>query len=205
MEQYVIIGLFIGIVFGMPFGAIGALCIQRTITHGVYAGLLTGSASSIADAVYACMGAFGLSLLSRFLLQHQVIIHLLGAGLLMIIAMKMIYKTQEEIEVIPQSKTQYLTMFVTSFAIAITNPAAILSFLFAFSVFGINQTLSLIQGLQLVFGIFAGTLLWWGFLVCIVCLMKRKFNAVWLNRMNKIFGIILMIFGLGIMVNTIWQ
>lgn len=204
MEPYVIIGFFIGVVFGMPFGAIGALCIQRTIGQGVYAGLLTGSASSIADVVYACIGAFGLSFLSQFLFQHQILINLLGAAMLIVIAMNMILKKQELIQDLPQRKTQYLTMFATSFAIAITNPAAILSFLFAFSVFGINGTLTLSQGLQLILGILVGTLLWWVLLVWIANIMKHKFHTVWLNRINKLFGIILIVFGIGVVINTIW-
>lgn len=42
-------GLLIGIVFGVPAGAIGALTIQRTLEGGFLYGFLTGMGSSAAD------------------------------------------------------------------------------------------------------------------------------------------------------------
>lgn len=65
MVSYLIKGILIGLLFGMPVGAVGAMTVQRTIAHGTKAGLLTGSGSSAADCLYACVGAFGLTLISR--------------------------------------------------------------------------------------------------------------------------------------------
>ena len=39
-------GLLIGLVFGVPAGAIGALTIQRTLEKGFFAGLVTGAGLS---------------------------------------------------------------------------------------------------------------------------------------------------------------
>ena len=56
-------GMLIGLLFGLPVGAVGALTVQRAWGFGVKAGLLTGLGSSVADCFYACMGAFGLTLI----------------------------------------------------------------------------------------------------------------------------------------------
>ena len=62
--EYFVNGVLIGLVFGMPIGAVGAMSIQRTINHGVVAGFISGAASSLADVLYACVGAFGLTVFS---------------------------------------------------------------------------------------------------------------------------------------------
>ena len=69
--EYLLRGVLIGILFGIPVGAIGALTMQRTWNLGVKAGLLTGLGSSLADCFYACVGVFGLSIVSDFLIRWQ--------------------------------------------------------------------------------------------------------------------------------------
>ena len=60
--EYLLRGILIGLLFGLPVGAIGALTVQRTWSLGAKAGLLTGLGSSVADCSYACVGTFGLTL-----------------------------------------------------------------------------------------------------------------------------------------------
>lgn len=57
--EYLLKGILIGLLFGLPVGAVGALTVQRTWRLGVKAGLLTGLGSSVADCFYACVGALG--------------------------------------------------------------------------------------------------------------------------------------------------
>lgn len=49
-------GILIGLIFGLPVGAVGAMTVQRTWEHGIKAGLLTGMGSSAADCIYAGIG-----------------------------------------------------------------------------------------------------------------------------------------------------
>lgn len=77
---YLFRGILIGLLFGVPAGAVGAMTAQRAYSSGLRAGLLTGLGSSVADCIYACIGAFGLSLISDFLLAHQTVINLLGGA-----------------------------------------------------------------------------------------------------------------------------
>lgn len=202
-EQYLITGCLIGMLFGMPIGAIGALSMQRTMSHGIYAGLVTGIASSIADIVYACIGAFGITFLSDFLFTYQLPIHIAGALFLVILAIKMIRNKDIGVEKKEPDKKGYLSMFLSSFAVALTNPAAIISFLFAFSVFGIDGTLRMTDGILLIIGVFAGTFLWWISLVFFIHVMKQKFKNRWYARVNVIFGVILIMFGIGILIRMI--
>lgn len=201
--QYLLNGIMIGLIFGMPIGAVGAMSIQRTIRYGPLTGFMSGLASSCADSLYACVGAFGLTMISNILLEYQKPINLIGSLLLIMIVIKMM-RNQESLKITNEwNRKKLVHMFLSSFGVALTNPAAIISFLFAFSVFGINGTLDLIDGLQLVIGVFIGTLCWWGLLVIFVTFMKQKLNTIWLHRLNILFGFILMIFSFVVVLKTL--
>lgn len=193
--EYLLRGIIIGLLFGLPVGAIGALTVQRTWGAGVKAGLLTGLGSSVADCLYACVGAFGLTLISDFLLRWQTVIAALGGALVLAMGLKSLLRPQKEA---PAENTALggVRLFLTSFAIGITNPAAILTFLFAFSYFGISEIRGLADGISLVAGVFAGTYFWWGTLSLLTRFIKKRADRFRLQAMNRVFGGILSAFGI---------
>lgn len=187
-------GALIGLLFGLPVGAVGALTVQRTWNFGVKAGLLIGLGSSVTDCLYACVGAFGLTLVSDFLLSWQSAITAAGGALIFAMGLKSLIRPQGELQ--PDKEVLGgVRLFCTSFAIGITNPAAILTFLFAFSYFGISQVRGWSDGILLVAGVFVGTYFWWGILSALTQLVKRKAARFQLRSMNRIFGGILCMFG----------
>lgn len=132
MESYLIKGILIGLIFGIPIGAVGTMTVQRTFHYGFQAGFLTGLGSSATDYLYACVGVFGLTFISDFLLRYQTMIHTLGGTFVLIMGIRLI-SGGEKIST-PQITTVYgIKIFLSSFVIGITNPAAVLTFLFAFS------------------------------------------------------------------------
>lgn len=121
--EYLLRGILIGLLFGLPVGAIGALTVQRTWSAGVRAGLLTGLGSSAADSFYACVGAFGLTLISDFLLRFQGVITALGGILILGMGLKSLLHPQDELPP-EENALGGAKLFFTTFAIGITNPAA---------------------------------------------------------------------------------
>lgn len=185
-------GIMIGLMFGVPIGAVGAMTVQRTLDRGFGAGLLTGLGSSVADCLYACVGVFGLTFISDFLLKYQTIITIIGGVFVLIMGISQLVKKSAEN---PPKRSAYgAKMFLSSFTVGITNPAAILTFLFAFTYFGIADISGALNGILLVAGVFIGTYIWWGALSGLVCIMKRKSGNHRLPYMNKIFGVILIMF-----------
>lgn len=145
-------GCLIGLVFGVPAGAIGALVIQRTLAGGFWNGFLTGLGSSAADGLYACAGVFGLTVVTDFLTRYQQPIGTTGAALVLLYGLWMIVQARKHGE---QSMTQSGVQrggFASAFVIAILNPATILSFMVAFSAFGIVGDYTAAEGVQLVLG-----------------------------------------------------
>jgi threonine/homoserine/homoserine lactone efflux protein len=134
---------------------------------------------------------------SDFLLQYQSAIRLLGGGLIFILGISLLRRKQDTSRRDTENASR-LGLFLSSFAIGITNPAAILTFLFAFSWLGISGGLSFGSGLLLVLGVFAGTYLWWGALTFAASLAGRKAAAIDPVRMNRVFGVLLCLLGIGI-------
>lgn len=192
--DFLLKGILTGLLFGLPVGAIGALTVQRTFLYGIRAGLLTGLGSSTADCFYACVGVFGLTFISGFLLQHQTMIHLLGEGLILFMGISL-FLQKENPASHPMEPAGLVRMFLTSFGIGITNPAAILTFLFAFSWLDIPKASQFYQGALLAGGVWIGTYIWWGTLTYTASFMKRKTAQFRFQTMNRIFGIILCLFG----------
>lgn len=199
---YFIRGLLIGLIFGVPAGAIGALTIQRTLEKGFFAGFVTGTGSSAADLIYSCAGVFGITIIADFLSAHQVVIRVIGGFVILLLGAVILRKTELP-SVQPDTKGTPIFFFMSAFMAAIFNPATILSFMAAFTAFGIHGDLDAYQGTALILGVFAGTLCWWAALSGVVAhFRKRVTNNVykWLNRIlgcfMTLFGIIMMLQGL---------
>lgn len=202
--DYLLRGILIGLLFGLPVGAVGTMTVHRTLTGGVKAGLFTGLGSSVADCFYACVGVFGLILISDFLLKYQVVITILGGGFVLFMGIRLLIKKESTAEIKVQTIAP-VKMFLSSFAVGITNPAAILTFLFAFSYFGISGDADLIQGIILVCGVFIGTYIWWGTLTTVTHIVKKKTEKFSFRSINRIFGGILSLFGIIILLRLLFE
>lgn len=200
--SYLLRGIVIGLLFGLPVGAVGAMTVQRTWNNGIRAGLFTGLGSSASDCFYAAVGVFGLTLISDFLLKYQVIIHVLGGGLIFFMGIRLLIKKEEAVFQ-KEDAAGIWKMFVSSFAVGITNPAAILTFLFAFSYFGISVQSGPFQGIMLVSGVFIGTYVWWGTLTAAAGIIKKKMGKSGFRYMNRIFGMVLCLFGAAVLLGIL--
>lgn len=203
MIHYLIKGILIGLLFGAPVGAVGTMTVHRTLNNGFRAGLMTGLGSSIADCFYAFVGVFSLTWISDFLLKYQLCIHMIGGAFILMMGTKLIF-FEKEAAILQKQSIGGIKMFLSSFVIGITNPAAIITFLFAFSYFEVAGQTGVIQGMLLVFGVFIGTYIWWSLLSMFVHFIKKKTTAYDFQKINKIFGIFLILFGVVIFIKCFW-
>jgi len=201
-ESYLLKGILVGLVFGVPAGAIGALTIQRSLSHGFWAGLATGLGSSAADVLYACVGVFGVTVISDFLLQYETVIAIIGGALIvglggLIFFKKGTGKTENT------GRANLGACFGSSFAIAIANPATVLSFLVAFASFGIGAIRSAAQGAALVTGILLGTGCWWCALAGLSAKFRERVTGRAYQVLNRLLGILMVLFGLIMILRTV--
>lgn len=194
IDNYLLKGIFIGIMFGVPVGVVGVVTIQRTLARGFWAGVISGLGSSFADVVYASISVFGLTMISGFLLKYQKIICMIGCIFIILIGVQLIHKNNLPSKQ-PQKRTNSSFSFLSSFMITITNPASILSFMIIFSTFGVSGDTYFMNKVLLVIGTFIGTGLWWLLLSGIVKWSQKLFSDSFFNKLNRWFGLAIIILG----------
>lgn len=195
MGNFLLKGLLVGLVFGVPAGAVGTLTLQRALSHGFWAGLLTGLGSSAADVLYACVGIFGLTAISDILLRWQTPISFIGGAVIVGMGAMIFFSKSRETQATP-NKAGLSGCFLSAFAIAIANPVTILSFLAAFATMGIGEVSTLGQGVQMVTGILLGTGGWWCLLSGVAARFRGRMTQKLYQNLNRILGVLLMAFGL---------
>lgn len=195
MFLFLLKGIVIGLIIGTPVGAVGALCMSRTLQYGVKAGFVTGLGCSVADCLYASVGVFGLSAVSAFLEENDFIISIAGGVIITGMGVAALVKKGNVISAM-KSKPKYMKMFLSSFCIGITNPAVVIISMVAFSYFKIPHERTLAESAALCIGFFAGTVIWWFILIGIIKLIKNKYGNNIGNKANKVFGVIMIVLGL---------
>ncbi|UCE19161.1 MAG: LysE family transporter, partial [Gemmatimonadota bacterium] len=118
-------GLIIGFSIAAPVGPIGVLCIQRTINGGYRSGVYTGLGAATADALYGSVAAFGLTVISHFLVQHTFWFSLTGGIFLCYLGVRaFLSKSLKDPSILKKAK--YFNAYISSFFLTLTNPMTIL-------------------------------------------------------------------------------
>ncbi|PZO08923.1 MAG: lysine transporter LysE [Leptolyngbya foveolarum] len=203
-------GILMGLAIAAPIGPMALLCIRRTIARGRWLGLISGLGVATADGFYGTVAAFGLSTVSDLLLAQSFYLQILGGLFLCYLGLKTFFDCSDipsQAVVESASLTPGLTVtgaYTSMFALTLTNPTTIFSFIAIFAGLGITQT-QRIASVTLVFGVFTGSMLWWLVLVSGVMYLRNRLTSEKLARFNRVstrmFGAL--IFGFGVAALTL--
>lgn len=135
------------------------LAIQRTLQFEPAAGIATGMGAAVADALYGAIGAFGITVLIRWLVEHKAAFALVGSLVLLWMAWR-IARQPPAAPRAPAAIAQRLpSLFAGTFVLTLSNPTTILSFI---AVFGaIAGRTAVASPWVMIAGVFAGSALWW--------------------------------------------
>lgn len=196
MELYYLFkGLLLGLSIAAPVGPLGVLCIRRTLTNGMLNGFITGLGAATADSAYGFIAAFGVTMISAFLLSKQIYLHLLGGFFLLYLGYKTFKSQPLETALGTPDEKNILGAYISAFLLTITNPMTIISFAAVFAGLGIGSSPNHFLAYFLVFGIFTGSALWWLILSTTVNLLRTKFDPPKLKWVNRFSGLIILGFG----------
>lgn len=189
-------GVIIGFSIAAPVGPIGVLCIRRTLADGRAAGLVSGLGAATADAIYGCMAAFGLTIISNFLVSQQFVLRLVGGAFLCYLGIKTLLSKPAQ-QAARVNATGRFGAYASTFLLTLTNPMTIIAFAAVFAGLGLANTQgSYASAAVLVLGVFIGSALWWLILSGLVGIFREKFGPRALLWVNRISGVIITGFGL---------
>lgn len=192
-------GIVVGLVIAVPVGPVGILCIRRTILEGRVAGLLSGTGAATADALFAVIAGFGLTVVSDWLFGYQDWLRVGGAAFLFYAGISAFLQDPTVARAAQPAAESLLANYASTFMLTITNPVTILSFLAIFAALGLSgHSVALEDVALLVLGVWLGSLSWWIALSAAAGAFRRTFarhHLVWINRGS---GGILLLCGIGL-------
>jgi threonine/homoserine/homoserine lactone efflux protein len=188
-------GVLIGFSIAAPVGPIGVLCIRRTLAEGRAFGLVSGLGAATADALYGCVAAFGLTLISAALISHQALLRLIGGIFLCALGIRTLLSLPAD-QAAAVRGGGLLRAYGSTFLLTLTNPMTILAFAAIFAGLGLAEAEgSYASAGLLVLGVFLGSASWWLLLSSVVGVFRTRFTPAGLLWVNRVSGLMLLGFG----------
>jgi threonine/homoserine/homoserine lactone efflux protein len=191
--------IILGFSVSAPVGPIGLLCIQRVLSRGRLAGILTGFGAVTANILYASIAAFGFSVVSAFLLDQHFLLKLIGSAFLLYLGIQTFLKKPAASAANLEGEG-ILGMYLSTFLLMIMNPVTILNFTAMFAGLGFESGEDTgLTAVTLIGGVFLGAAFWWVFLSLAVSAFKDKITP-YLGLVNKIAGLLIIVLGIAAIV-----
>jgi len=187
--------LGLGLALAAPLGPIGALCVNRTLERGFWAGVAWGLGTALADAIYASLAAAGFAAFAAMLASVQVPMKLAGGAFMLWLGWKSLHPAPRPVAASVAARGLWATTAAT-FALTLTNPMTILSFAALFAGLGLASASGPVNAALVVLGVFTGSLLWWVLLSGGVALARNRLPESFARRSAQASGLLLIGFGI---------
>ena len=201
-----------GFCIAAPVGAIGMLCIQRSLSRGFGSGFATGMGAACADAVYGLLGALGVAGIVTALPMLTVVLKAAGGAFLVWMAWTIAREAPAMPVAVQDTMRAPVTRdFLATFALTLSNPLTIFSFIAAFAALGpLNAgqgapaAMGWVTVAPMVTGVFAGSAVWWLFLSGVSSALRTKLPLAFTRGISifsavaiAAFGVFQVVAGLG--------
>jgi threonine/homoserine/homoserine lactone efflux protein len=195
-------GIEIGLAVAMPIGPMGLLCIQRTLSFGLLAGLVTGLAAATVQVTYSAIAALGLGATAQTWVGSGATFLSLASALLLLWFALRIMSRRLVISAGPTQELNHLARFYGGgLVVGFTNPMAVLLLLAAVPALASGEEIAVIPAL--VGGVFAGASSWYLALTTVVTLVRERLSVRALEITNVVAALLLAGMGLFMFVNAI--
>lgn len=204
MITFFIKGLATGAFIAFPVGPIGIICLRRMLSQGPLIGLASGLGGATADVVYSTLAIVGLSVISSFLMHHFILFRVVSSVFLCALGTKIFFSKP------PRPRATWTggaaEAYFSTFLLTLTNPLLILSFVAMFTALAVNyETTNYLSLISLISGVFVGSSLWWVILGAVASFMQLKIHPETLQKINKISGSLIILFGLGTLLSILFK
>jgi threonine/homoserine/homoserine lactone efflux protein len=192
-------GMIVGLTLAVPVGPISLVCIHRTVANGRLHGVFSGLGVATADSFYAAVAFLGLTVVSGFIIGHQVLFRLL-AGIALVLVGIQVFRSVLSAVREGDGQEPYLQDYLSLLAIAAANPLTIIFFVTILPGFGIvAQGVLPGAAVSFVAGVFIGSALWWIILCGAVGSVRSRLSAANLRLINRMSGALVVCSGTGML------
>ena len=192
-------GLLIGVISSAPMGAVGILCIQRTLSKGRWHGFATGLGAALSDLFYAIVTGIGMGVLFEFISFHFLAMQFFGGIALMLLGIyifsKKPFRSYRKSD--PPQASHLIKEFSTGFIFTLSNAFIIFLFIALFAQLGfITPRYNIPSYISGYGGILIGSVAWWFLLTALFNKLRGKITLTQLRFINYITGSIIILLSL---------
>ncbi len=187
-------GLAFGFLLAATVGPLWILCFRRTLAHGRLFGFVSGMGVATADALFGFVAAFGLTVVSNFLIAQKFWLGIVGGAFLCWLGVKtLLSRPGDQPAQAPASNLA--VAYTSTFALTLTNPATILAFVAIFAGLGLAASGSYAEASLVVLGVTLGSALWWVMLALGAGWLRTRSGPKLLRAINIVAGVSILSFG----------
>lgn len=194
--------MLIGAIGSVPVGPIVMLTLNKTLSSGQRAGMYCAMGAVISDTIFAMLAMFAFNLTANLMDGYSTTIEIVGGAIIIAVGIGMLFRREVPRERISATKALYDSG--KSLMIGLVNPGSFLYILAAFASGGFEVgEMTFIESMLAVAGVFAGSFLYWLILTYLASKGKGRLGLATLHRINKLFGIAVILFGIYFIVKGI--
>lgn len=187
-------GIIVGFLVAVPIGPAGNLCIDRTLSNGRASGLVSGLGAVTTDGFYSAVAAYGLTVISDFILSQQHWFRLAGGIFLVFLGVK-IFMSKPPVRRDAGSGESLIADYMSSLFITLANPAPVLVFAAIFAGLGLGTSVRApFSATAMVVGVVLGSALCWFALATWVGAFRKRMQAATIQVIRRISGSIILVF-----------
>lgn len=192
-------GLAAGFALAAPIGPVAMICIRRALARGRLQGFAAGLGAAVADMMFGAIAGLGLTVISTFILEHEVAIGLIG-GIIVLAVGLVTYRAPVLMADGEFTVTSLKRDFLTAFSMAIMNPATMFAALGVFAAFGpTHAETTSSDSFALLAGVFGGSAAWWLILAGAAGTWRGSMMERGLTALNRFSGAIMAISGIAVL------
>lgn len=186
-----------GVAVAAPVGPMSILCMRRTMVQGFKFGFATALGISISDAIYSAIAAFGITVISHFVMAHALAFQLFAGAFIGIFGVK-IFFTKDDTTLADQEKSAITLYYAlcSSVLMTMTNPLTILFFVTMFTTLTPASGFDHLSAVVTICGVFLGSILWYTGITTIVSLFHSIISGRVRILIDRITGVALIVFGI---------
>jgi putative LysE/RhtB family amino acid efflux pump len=190
----------IGLAVAAPVGAMGVLCIQRTLHHGWLGGAMTGAGIATADGLYAAVAAFGVAAVSQWLVAWQAPLRIVGGAALLWLGWRAFVTPPAHDAARARDSAHALTLYASAVGLTLTNPMTIMAFAAVFASAGLVAQPGPTSAIVAMAGVASGSFAWWLALTTGTTLARHAAGDKMLLAVNRVSGAVIAAFGVAAVV-----
>ncbi len=196
----------IGICASVPLGPIAILVLQKSLSYGHRAGFVTGLGATTMDTAYAAISIFALAIAQEFIDAHQLWIFLVGGLIVAGVGFSMTFKDPfRKMKPGDSERGPSIKDYLQAVVMTLSNPGAIFVMFALFAFFNVDVSTQDVDVFPILLAVALGSMFYWYLFSMAFGRWRRAFRMSTIMWLNRVAGIVLMIIGLALSVDGLFE